>query len=723
MQGGKPIIKLKVKTGGGAAPPQPPASQQPGGPPPGGWAPQGAPPAGLHPAPSGSQQVPASSGAPPAAKQPFRFKVKVGGAAEQPQQPPRQQWAAPAAAAAPPPVRPKREAPPEAAVGPGPAFFGEPAPKVEPAAAPGPPLVKKIKLATGKAAPGGGGGMAAAAAPGGPKPLKKPIIKFKPPPKQPRDAAAAAAVDAAAAADGGGGLARQSTLPIVRLTLPVVAGAPPGAPRRLKSIKAKGPKVGAGAPRPKVKVGAGKPKLGGGAAALGAGRKGKPGRKKRAVDEFDFDFDSDEDYAGSPEARPARRASKRSRADIKELKWVPSFSFSFFSFFLVLIQDPDQCGLCGVLLPVEPADSCAAMLERAVEPYGMSACSNAGRRLLVCLAQGSDGAEAAALTLQLLRRCIHVHACSQAHLAMPRGSFLSMSQGPGPWRGRPGGLGPRRAAGAAHLGPAQVGSQVARSCLLGSQAAWWCLLHGRCACLLLRRCAAKRLGGFCCVAVAPACACLLLHTSHSSIQQLAATRCTVHPCVPAAHSIPSHPPGAGSNPALPPPLLHFLCSKHAADKAAAPSSTGLGLSAGGPAPSDARTGAGGGAEAADTAGTDQLWGGLGESGAAEGRRRMPAVPAVPTGPPKREDFERLLVRCQKKDVHSMFKDPVTEAIVSWFWAVLARSVGCSHASHWGGRLLLECSGDGGRCESRGLSSSCWAWLLLCRGRRPLRVHA
>ncbi len=110
------------------------------------------------------------------------------------------------------------------------------------------------------------------------------------------------------------------------------------------------------------------------------------------------------------------------------------------------------------------------------------------------------------------------------------------------------------------------------------------------------------------------------------------------------------------------------CSKHAADKAvAAPSSTGLGLSAGGPAPSDARTGAAAGAEAADTAGTDQLWGGLGDGGGGEGRRRMPAVPALSTGPPKREDFERLLVRCQKKDIHSMFKEPVTEAIVSWGW--------------------------------------------------------
>jgi hypothetical protein len=124
------------------------------------------------------------------------------------------------------------------------------------------------------------------------------------------------------------------------------------------------------------------------------------------------------------------------------------------------------------------------------------------------------------------------------------------------------------------------------------------------------------------------------------------------------------------------PRTWGLRSKHAAEKAAAPSSTGLGLSAG-PAPSDARTGAGGGAEAADTAGTDQLWGGLGESGAAEGRRRMPAVPAMSTGPPKREDFERLLVRCQKKDIHSMFKDPVTEAIVSACAACYLCLLGCA----------------------------------------------
>ncbi|KAI7843189.1 hypothetical protein COHA_003172 [Chlorella ohadii] len=277
----KPVIKLKLKTGGGAAP-QPSASLPGSGAVQQGWAPQGAPPAGLHPAPSGSQQVQASSGAPAAAKQPFKFKVKVG---------------------------------------------------------------------------------------------------------------------------------------------------------------------------------AGRPKVGAGAAAAGAAaRKGKPGRKKRAIDEFDFDFDSDEDYAGSPEARPSRRASKRSRADLKELRDLG-------------IGDAD-------LDEWDPEE----------------------------------------------------------------------------------------------------------------------------------------------------------------------------PLVPRTWG---------------------LRSKHAADKAVtAPSSTGLGLSAGGPAPSDARTGAAAGAEAADTAGTDQLWGGLGDGGGGEGRRRMPAVPALSTGPPKREDFERLLVRCQKKDIHSMFKEPVTEAIAPGYFSVI-----------------------------------------------------
>jgi hypothetical protein len=125
------------------------------------------------------------------------------------------------------------------------------------------------------------------------------------------------------------------------------------------------------------------------------------------------------------------------------------------------------------------------------------------------------------------------------------------------------------------------------------------------------------------------------------------------------------------------PRTFTLRSTHAAAAqaaaAAAPSSTGLGLSAGGaPAPSDARTGGGGFASAAamDTAGTaaaealeDQYaaWGpGGGAAGAAGGA-------AGSAGPPKREDFERLLTRCQKKDVHSMFKEPVTEAIVRRMW--------------------------------------------------------
>ncbi len=52
------------------------------------------------------------------------------------------------------------------------------------------------------------------------------------------------------------------------------------------------------------------------------------------------------------------------------------------------------------------------------------------------------------------------------------------------------------------------------------------------------------------------------------------------------------------------PRTFTLRSSHAAAAAAAPSSTGLGLSAGGPAPSDAHTGVSGGAAAMDTAGTE-----------------------------------------------------------------------------------------------------------------------
>lgn len=44
--------------------------------------------------------------------------------------------------------------------------------------------------------------------------------------------------------------------------------------------------------------------------------------------------------------------------------------------------------------------------------------------------------------------------------------------------------------------------------------------------------------------------------------------------------------------------------------------------------------------------------------------KLPPLPAGPVPPPKKEDIERLLTRCQKKDIHNMFKEPVTEAIVS-----------------------------------------------------------
>ncbi|EFN53753.1 hypothetical protein CHLNCDRAFT_136360 [Chlorella variabilis] len=109
------------------------------------------------------------------------------------------------------------------------------------------------------------------------------------------------------------------------------------------------------------------------------------------------------------------------------------------------------------------------------------------------------------------------------------------------------------------------------------------------------------------------------------------------------------------------PRTFHLRSSHAA---AAPSSTGLGASGGGPAPSDARTGGGGGV--ADTAGTATPPG--------DGPASWPQVAAArgAGGAPRKEDFERLLARCQKKDVHSMFKEPVTEAIAPGYFAVIQR---------------------------------------------------
>ena len=53
--------------------------------------------------------------------------------------------------------------------------------------------------------------------------------------------------------------------------------------------------------------------------------------------------------------------------------------------------------------------------------------------------------------------------------------------------------------------------------------------------------------------------------------------------------------------------------------------------------------------------------GPGRSG---GRGRYGGGGGVPAGPPKREDFERLITRCLKKDTDSIFKEPVTEATVS-----------------------------------------------------------
>ncbi|KAL4430390.1 hypothetical protein ABPG77_002196 [Micractinium sp. CCAP 211/92] len=115
------------------------------------------------------------------------------------------------------------------------------------------------------------------------------------------------------------------------------------------------------------------------------------------------------------------------------------------------------------------------------------------------------------------------------------------------------------------------------------------------------------------------------------------------------------------------PRTFTLRSSHAAAAAAAPSSTGLGLSAGGPAPSDAHTGVSGGAAAMDTAGTeyrDERPLPRAPTG------KLPPLPAGPVPPPKKEDIERLLTRCQKKDIHNMFKEPVTEAIAPGYFSVI-----------------------------------------------------
>ncbi|KAL4419908.1 hypothetical protein ABPG75_007006 [Micractinium tetrahymenae] len=114
------------------------------------------------------------------------------------------------------------------------------------------------------------------------------------------------------------------------------------------------------------------------------------------------------------------------------------------------------------------------------------------------------------------------------------------------------------------------------------------------------------------------------------------------------------------------PRTFTLRSSHAAAAAAAPSSTGLGLSAG-PAPSDAHTGISGGPAAMDTAGTEHR-----DEGPAPRAHagKLPPLPLGPVPPPKKEDIERLLARCQKKDVHHMFKEPVTEAIAPGYFSVI-----------------------------------------------------
>jgi hypothetical protein len=291
-------FKLKVKTGGDGAGPT--SSAQTGGEPlpqrdQDHYAATSSQPAAI--AQPGNDHGPAA----PAGPKPggFKLKLKVTNSAPPPTvAPPRQQWDA----APPPPPQPllppatfagvKREAPGAAG-----GSFGE-------EGAPAPPAIKKIKLSTGR--------------PGVPV-GKKPIIKFKaPPPKQPREEFGGPPAAAAAAAAGGGGDAwapapappRVASLPIVRLTLPVVSGAGGAGAGGAKRLKPKGSKPG----QFKVATGAGgsrKVKL---RAPLGGSAPAAPSHHRH--------LDQDGLGGGGGGGGGAAKRTKRSRMEMKELRWV-----------------------------------------------------------------------------------------------------------------------------------------------------------------------------------------------------------------------------------------------------------------------------------------------------------------------------------------------------------------------------------------------------------------
>lgn len=56
----------------------------------------------------------------------------------------------------------------------------------------------------------------------------------------------------------------------------------------------------------------------------------------------------------------------------------------------------------------------------------------------------------------------------------------------------------------------------------------------------------------------------------------------------------------------------------------------------------------------------------GEGGAAAGPLPLPMLPPLPEGgqPAKREDLERVVRLVQKRDTNNIFKEPVTEEVVS-----------------------------------------------------------
>eukprot|EP00887_Chlorella_sp_A99_P002954 scaffold24.g2954.t1 len=79
-------------------------------------------------------------------------------------------------------------------------------------------------------------------------------------------------------------------------------------------------------------------------------------------------------------------------------------------------------------------------------------------------------------------------------------------------------------------------------------------------------------------------------------------------------------------------------------------------------------GLGGGLGAAKKRPTAALEPGLGEPL----RKKAPALPPKALGPPGKADFERAVTRCQKKDTHNLFKEPVTESVAPGYFAIITQ---------------------------------------------------